>query len=242
MSTQPPATRPSTPPRKPTPAERRRADKNARQATARAEVQARVQRRRTINRLLGVLGVVVIAAVVVGIVAALGGFDGKPAPKPSNVAIGPQPSPAWKPSLPAGVSASLQVMPQIAAGTGTVSQLKVTTLVQGDGPVVKKGDSITVNYIGATYKDGKVFDSSWGRAQTTDFTIGEGQVIPGWDQGLVGLKVGTRVQLDIPAALAYGTDASSGQPVGDLRFVVDILATTTPSASPSASASVTPAA
>ena len=56
------------------------------------------------------------------------------------------------------------------------------------------------------------------------FAIGVGQVIPGWDQGLVGVPVGSRVQLDIPAELAYGADGpAQGKPAGPLRFVVDIL-------------------
>ena len=66
--------------------------------------------------------------------------------------------------------------------------------------------------------------TSWKRGQTFDTQIGTGQVIPGWDQGLVGVKVGSRVQLDIPADLAYGETPEGGAPAGDLRFVVDILA------------------
>jgi peptidylprolyl isomerase len=78
--------------------------------------------------------------------------------------------------------------------------------------------------VGVFYADGKEFDSSWSRGEPASFPIGVGQVIPGWDQGLVGVNVGSRVQLDIPAELAYGNDKSSGRPTGPLRFVVDVLA------------------
>jgi FKBP-type peptidyl-prolyl cis-trans isomerases 1 len=96
----------------------------------------------------------------------------------------------------------------------------VVTLVQGDGPAVKSGQTITVNYVGVSNTTGEEFDSSWKRGEPASFPIGTGGVIKGWDQGLVGVKVGSRVQLDIPSNLAYG---DNGQVPGPLRFVVDIL-------------------
>jgi peptidylprolyl isomerase len=78
--------------------------------------------------------------------------------------------------------------------------------------------------VGVTYKDGKEFDSSWKSGQPAQFPVGAGQLIEGWDKGLVGVAVGSRVQLDIPAAMAYGDPAPEGRPGGDLRFVVDVLA------------------
>ncbi|HEU4348538.1 MAG TPA: FKBP-type peptidyl-prolyl cis-trans isomerase [Actinoplanes sp.] len=74
-----------------------------------------------------------------------------------------------------------------------------------------------------TYPDGQEFDSSWARNEPLQTPIGAGQLIPGWDRGLVGVPVGSRVRLDIPSDLAYGDDPAGGQPAGDLRFVVDIL-------------------
>jgi peptidylprolyl isomerase len=88
---------------------------------------------------------------------------------------------------------------------------------------------VTVNYVGVTFKDGKLFDSSWSKQKTFDTTVGQKQlhkqpqVIEGWDEGLVGVKVGSRVQLDIPPKLAYGDTPPQGAPVGALRFVVDVL-------------------
>jgi peptidylprolyl isomerase len=113
----------------------------------------------------------------------------------------------------------------VKAGTGELKKLTVTPVIKGTGPAVKKGQNITTNYVGVFYKDGKEFDSSWNAGQPATFPIGVGQVIPGWDQGLVGVTVGSRVQLDIPTELAFGKDAAAkGQPEGPLRFVVDVLA------------------
>jgi peptidylprolyl isomerase len=131
---------------------------------------------------------------------------------------------AGAPALPPGADPALGTEPTVTAGTGNLTKLVVTTLIQGTGPAVKAGQNITVNYIGVTYKDGKKFDASWDSGQPASFPIGEGSVIPGWDQGLVGVKVGSRVQLDIPASLAYGDQPANGAPAGPLRFVVDLLA------------------
>ncbi len=73
------------------------------------------------------------------------------------------------------------------------------------------------------YPTGKEFDASWNRGEPFSFTLGQGGVIKGWDQGLAGVTVGSRVQLDIPADLAYGENPADGQPGGPLRFVVDVL-------------------
>lgn len=110
---------------------------------------------------------------------------------------------------------------------------EVQPLIEGEGKKVKKGDTIDATYTGATLKDGKVFDSSMNAGKApVSFPIGEGGVIPGWDKGLVGQKVGSRVLLVIPAKEAYGTEkeVQEGQPGGDLVFVVDIVGTSTPPA------------
>ena len=106
----------------------------------------------------------------------------------------------------------------IKAGTGTVTKIKITPIVQGTGPVVKKGQTLTANYVVATYKDGAVVDSSWASGQPISTPIGVGKVIPGWDNSIPGQHIGSRLQIDVPAALAYGPQQ------GDLRFIVDLLA------------------
>lgn len=105
-------------------------------------------------------------------------------------------------------------------------KLIVYPVVTGDGPVVEKGDLVVVQYVGKVWRTGKAFDSSWGRGQPVGFPIGVGGVIAGWDQGLVGQTVGSRLLLVIPPDLAYGDSPppGSGIKAGDtLVFAVDIL-------------------
>lgn len=125
------------------------------------------------------------------------------------------------PPLPPGADPALNMKPTVAAGEGALTKLIVTPIVQGDGAPVTVGQTITVNYVGVSYQTGQEFDSTWERGEAAEFPIGVGSLIAGWDQGLVGVKIGSRVQLDIPADLAYG---DTGQVPGPLRFVVDVLA------------------
>jgi peptidylprolyl isomerase len=103
-------------------------------------------------------------------------------------------------------------------------QLEVKDLVEGSGEEAKAGDEVTVDYVGVLYKSGKEFDSSWSRHQPFPFPLGKGEVIPGWDQGVEGMKVGGRRELIIPPELAYG---KSGYPPAippneTLIFVIDL--------------------
>lgn len=105
-------------------------------------------------------------------------------------------------------------------------QLVVKELEEGTGAEAKAGDEVTVQYVGVDYKSGKEFDSSWSRHEPFAFQLGVGQVIPGWDQGIEGMKVGGRRELIIPPELAYG-EAGSPPAIGPnetLVFVVDLLA------------------
>ncbi|MDG4795771.1 FKBP-type peptidyl-prolyl cis-trans isomerase [Micromonospora sp. WMMD1082] len=145
---------------------------------------------------------------------------GTPSPS-AEVPTDPGAPPA--PPLPQGADPALGSKPTVAAGEGELTKLTVTPLIEGTGPKVEAGQSITTNYVGVFFENGEEFDSSWVRGQPATFPIGVGQVIEGWDKGLVGVTVGSRVQLDIPAEQAYG-DGEGGRPGGPLRFVVDILA------------------
>ena len=108
--------------------------------------------------------------------------------------------------------------------TAAPSALVVQNLVDGNGPEVKSGQTITVHYTGALWSDGSVFDSSWTRKSPATFGIGTGNVIPGWDKGLVGKKVGSRVLLVVPPADGYADQAQAKIPANStLVFVVDIL-------------------
>ena len=94
----------------------------------------------------------------------------------------------------------------------------------GKGAEAKTGESLTVNYVGVLYKNGKVFDASWKRKEPFTFTLGSG-VITGWDKGVKGMKVGGRRELVIPAAEAYGSKGSPPTIPGNepLVFVIDLL-------------------
>jgi peptidylprolyl isomerase len=106
------------------------------------------------------------------------------------------------------------------------TKLEVKDLVVGTGPEAKAGESLTVNYVGILFKGGKEFDASWKRHEPFTFTLGNGSVIKGWDQGVAGMKVGGRRELVIPSNLAYGAKGSGEiPPNAPLVFVVDLLGT-----------------
>jgi peptidylprolyl isomerase len=103
--------------------------------------------------------------------------------------------------------------------------LQKKDLVVGTGPEAKGGDEVTLQYVGVGYTSKKQFDASWDRGEPFTFTLGTGQVIPGWEYGIPGMKVGGRRELTIPGELAYGPAGSppSIGPNETLIFVVDLL-------------------
>jgi peptidylprolyl isomerase len=123
-------------------------------------------------------------------------------------------------------SGPLSKQPKVTVPKGPAPKtLQTKELIPGTGAVAKAGDTVTVNYVGVLYKNGKEFDASWKRSEPFTFTLGKGQVIPGWDQGVAGMKVGERRELIIPAALGYGAKGSPPAipPNSPLVFVVDLL-------------------
>lgn len=101
--------------------------------------------------------------------------------------------------------------------------LIVQDLIVGTGKEAKDGDTVDVRYVGVLRKDGKEFDSSWKRADNNfSFTLGGGQVIQGWDQGVVGMKVGGRRRLIIPGELAYGAAGSPPTIPANAALVFDV--------------------
>ena len=112
--------------------------------------------------------------------------------------------------------------------TGAPAALQSQTLIQGAGPVVEKGRLLVAQYEGVIWRTGTVFDSTWKRGVPAGFQIGTGQVIKGWDDGLVGRRVGSRVLLVVPPADGYGKQGSTQAGIkgtDTLVFVVDILGT-----------------
>ena len=104
-------------------------------------------------------------------------------------------------------------------------QLEVRDITEGDGAEASAGDTVEVEYVGVSYSNGREFDSSWERPEPFTFQLGAGQVIPGWDQGIDGMKVGGRRELVIPPDLAYGKQGSPPaiKPNETLVFIVDLL-------------------
>ncbi len=102
--------------------------------------------------------------------------------------------------------------------------LQITIIKAGNGQVAKSGDTVSVNYVG-TFEDGTKFDASADHGGPADFPIGVGRVIKGWDEGVVGMKVGEKRKLYIPYQLAYG---ESGYPPAipakaNLNFEVELV-------------------
>jgi FKBP-type peptidyl-prolyl cis-trans isomerase len=122
--------------------------------------------------------------------------------------------------------AAISKKPVVTVPTGAApSHLVTKDLIVGTGKTAKAGDTVTVNYVGVLYKTGKEFDSSWSRNQPFTTALANGSVIPGWVQGIPGMKVGGRRELIIPASLAYGKAGSPPTipPNSPLVFVVDLL-------------------
>jgi len=116
--------------------------------------------------------------------------------------------------------------PHVTPPSGPAPTKLVTKeIITGTGTEAKIGSAVSVNYVGVLYHSGKVFDASWKRNEPFSFTLGKSQVIPGWEQGVVGMKVGGRRELIIPASLAYGAKGSPPTipPNEPLVFVVDLL-------------------
>lgn len=104
------------------------------------------------------------------------------------------------------------------------AELVVQPLIEGAGDTVESGQAITVHYTGVLWEGGEPFDSSWETGTPATFSIGTGAVVPGWDKGLVGQKVGSQVLLVVPPADGYGAEGRDPIPGGaTLVFVVDIL-------------------
>ncbi|MFC8661238.1 MULTISPECIES: FKBP-type peptidyl-prolyl cis-trans isomerase [Streptomyces] len=106
------------------------------------------------------------------------------------------------------------------------ADLEIKDIWEGDGPVAKAGDTVSVHYVGVAFSTGEEFDASWNRGAPLQFQLGVGQVIAGWDKGVEGMKVGGRRQLIIPSHLAYGERGAGGgriAPGEALIFVCDLV-------------------
>jgi peptidylprolyl isomerase len=159
--------------------------------------------------------------------AACGGDDSSSSEKPASAPSG-GPTPSADEAVGAladSISKDTKVKPVVAIPAGgTPSKLTKQDIVTGKGKAAKPGDTVSVQYVGSSWSTGSEFDSSWDKGQPFSFPLGQGQVIPGWDRGVVGMKPGGRRLLVIPPDLGYGAQGSPPKIAANetLAFVVDL--------------------
>jgi peptidylprolyl isomerase len=177
-----------------------------------------------ISHLLGASAVFAILVAGCGSSAAKGNSAIQQAPSAPEAAV------ATPAAITTPKSGPLSKEPTIAKPKGPApAKLETIDLVKGTGAVVKLGDTITVNYVGATYDNGKVFQASWTTGAPFETQLVNGGLIAGWLDGLPGMRVGGRRELIIPAALAYGAHGQAAAGIGPnqpLIFDVDMLGAT----------------
>jgi FKBP-type peptidyl-prolyl cis-trans isomerase len=120
--------------------------------------------------------------------------------------------------------------PEVEVPDEIPTELVVTVIEEGTGPAAESGDTVIVDYVGVRTRDGVEFDNSYDRFEPFSVVLGQGGVIAGWDQGLVGAQTGARLRLDIPSDLAYGAEAR-GDIIGEneaLTFLIDVRAVIKP--------------
>ena len=210
---------------------KRERQKAARRQKIEAQQRA-AKRRKTIQR----TSIVVVVAIAIIVSAALL-FRGKSTPTTTTTVAA---APTTTTTTPATTSTAAVHFAPVASPSpaGTFGKAptvvvpagpppttpEMSDLITGTGPAAKDGQSLTVQYVLATYSTRKVIQSSW-TAQPFTFTLGAGHVITGWDKGLVWMRVGGRRELILPPSLGYGAVARGGGIAANdtLVFVVDLL-------------------
>jgi peptidylprolyl isomerase len=179
-----------------------------------------------------------LISAVIGLGAALAGCGSSTAP---GVVLAPSAGPTAAASASAAASstttaatsssstplpAALKTKPTVAVPAGAPpKKLLIKDLIKGTGPAATATSTVTVQYVGVLYKGGKQFDASWAHAGAQPITGPLSGFIPGWQQGIPGMRVGGRRELIIPPSLAYGSAARSGIPANStLVFVIDLHA------------------
>jgi peptidylprolyl isomerase len=186
-----------------------------------------------------------LALVVAGVTLLAACGDDSTSSDTTDATGAPSSAPAGTDAPPAGGSSSLDdcstlptlTKPSVEHPGDAPEELVVTDIETGEGPEAREGDTIVVHYVGVRSLDGVEFDNSYDRGQPFQVTLGQGMVIPGWDQGLVGMQAGGVRQLDIPAELAYGETSRSevireNEPLTFLVEAVAVLPVTDPADAP----------
>ena len=113
----------------------------------------------------------------------------------------------------------------VPPGEAPPADLVLEDLVVGDGPEAQPGQLVNVHYVGVAWSTRQQFDASWDRDEVFSFSLGAGQVITGWDEGVAGMRVGGRRRITIPPHKGYGSQGAGGVIKGGetLVFIVDLL-------------------
>lgn len=215
-----------------------------RQLQRRAEQEAS---RKRFTLIASIVGTVVLIAVVIVAVVLIGGNDNKKSPSakgsttPASASVSPSPSPTPSKSYPPAKGAAVTFSGVTVTGAKDLAgyptikskaskdpaKVLFKDLVVGKGKAATATSSVTIQYVGVLYKNGKLFDSSWQRGQTATFSLSG--VIKGFTQGIAGttgvppMKVGGRRLMILPSKLAYGAQSNSSIPANSpLVFVVDL--------------------
>jgi peptidylprolyl isomerase len=167
------------------------------------------------RRVIGLLAFGGVLLVTVIIVLVAGGGDDDDSGESTTAATTPTES----------TTAEVPDKPKVEVPEGAPpTELQIEDLEEGEGDEAKRGDQISVHYVGVDYETGKEFDASYDRGEPFAFQLGSGSVIPGWDRGLEGMREGGRRQLTIPPDLAYGKQGQPPDiaPNATLVFVIDL--------------------
>lgn len=166
--------------------------------------------------------VIILVIAILGIYFVAKGPENNQASKVNPPEENPAPT---NPNMSNNTNTSNESSISSASNVYEIQGMKVEVLKEGTGEGAKNSDRVTVHYVG-TFKNGSEFDSSVGRGIPFSFTLGVGQVIRGWDLGVLGMKVGEKRRLTIPAELAYGETGTPGGPIpsnATLVFEVELL-------------------
>jgi FKBP-type peptidyl-prolyl cis-trans isomerase len=160
------------------------------------------------------------------LVAACGDDSSSDGTSGSDTTVDSSIDPSLDSSLDGTATTTPLAKPNVSLPTTTPTSLVVTDLRPGSGSAAAVGDTVVVHYVGVRSADGTEFDNSYDRGQPFEVVLGAGEVIKGWEDGLVGAQAGGQRQLDIPSDLAYGANGAGDiiQPGDAITFVVDVLA------------------
>jgi peptidylprolyl isomerase len=166
-----------------------------------------------------------LSALLAGAAIAVTGCGGSEPTKTAEIPAGPAPAAPAAPKASTNLK-DTKSKPVVPKQTGKPpKELIVKDIVIGKGRAAKKGDKLSMQYVGVLFKSGEQFDASWDNGSPFDFVLGQGNVIKGWDKGLIGIKPGGRRELIIPPKLAYGAQGQPPTIPGNaaLVFIVDAL-------------------